>query len=44
LQESFNFETGRMESFSIKGRHDTCIALRCSVVVEAVAAIALASL
>lgn len=43
-QESFNFKTGRMETFSIKGRHDTCIALRAAVVVESIAAIALASL
>jgi len=42
-QTSFNFGTGRMEVFSIKGRHDTCIALRCPVVVEAAAAIGLLS-
>lgn len=43
-QTSFNFGTGRMETFTIKGRHDTCIALRCPVIVEAAASIALASL
>lgn len=38
-QTSFNFGTGRMETFSVKGRHDTCIALRCQIVVESVAAV-----
>jgi chorismate synthase len=32
-----------MEEFVVKGRHDACIALRCPVVVEAIAAIALAN-
>ena len=27
-QESLNWETGQVEAFSIKGRHDLCIALR----------------
>ena len=43
-QTSFNFITEQMETFSIKGRHDACIALRAAVVVEAVVAIALAEL
>lgn len=43
-QESFHFGNGRMERFSVGGRHDVCIALRCPVIVEAVAAIALAEL
>lgn len=43
-QTSFNFGTGRQETFTIKGRHDICIALRCPVIVESVAAIALATL
>ncbi len=43
-QTSFNFAEGKMETFSVKGRHDACIALRCPVIVEAVAAIALANL
>ena len=43
-QESFNFRSSRMERFSVGGRHDACIALRCPVIVEAVAAIALAEL
>ena len=33
-----------MESFSVKGRHDLCIALRVPVVLEAVTAIALTDL
>ena len=41
-QTSFNVTTGQMETFRVKGRHDACIALRCPVIVEAIAAIALA--
>ncbi len=43
-QNSLNWETGLTEDFSIKGRHDLCIALRVPVVVEAAAAIALVDL
>ncbi len=43
-QNSLNIETGQVESFSIKGRHDLCIALRVPVVLEAVTAIVLADL
>ena len=43
-QETFNWETNKIESFSIKGRHDLCIALRVPVVLEAVTAIVLADL
>ena len=43
-QESLNRETGEIERFSIKGRHDLCIALRVPVVLEAVTAIVLADL
>jgi chorismate synthase len=43
-QESWNWETGRMEKFSVKGRHDLCIALRVPPVLEAVTAIVLADL
>lgn len=43
-QQTFNFESGRVESLVIKGRHDVCITLRAAVVVEAAAAIALADL
>ncbi len=43
-QESWNRETNEVESFSIKGRHDLCIALRVPPVVEACAAIVFADL
>ncbi|MBK7435149.1 MAG: chorismate synthase [Chitinophagaceae bacterium] len=43
-QESLNRETGNVEAFSIKGRHDLCIALRVPVILEAVTAIVLADL
>lgn len=43
-QESWNWETQQVEKFSIKGRHDLCIALRVPPVLEAVTAIALADL
>ncbi|RPD51285.1 chorismate synthase [Paracnuella aquatica] len=43
-QESLNWETGQVEKFSIKGRHDLCIALRVPPVLEAVAAMSLADL
>jgi chorismate synthase len=42
VQHSLNWETGETEDFSIKGRHDLCIALRAPVVVEAATAIVLA--
>ena len=43
-QQTFNFQTGEMGTLEIKGRHDACFALRTPVVVEAMAAIALADL
>ncbi|PSK92566.1 chorismate synthase [Taibaiella chishuiensis] len=43
-QESLNWETGQQEIFSVKGRHDLCVALRAPVIVEAMTAIALADL
>jgi chorismate synthase len=43
-QESWNWETQQLEAFSVKGRHDLCIALRVPPVLEAVTAIALADL
>ena len=43
-QTTFNFETKMMDTFKVKGRHDTCIALRMPVIVEAAAAITLADL
>lgn len=42
VQNSLNWETGKTEDFSIKGRHDLCVALRAPVIVEAVTAIVLA--
>ena len=43
-QTTFNFETKKMDILKVKGRHDTCIALRMPVIVEAAAAITLADL
>ena len=43
-QQTFNFQTGEMDTLEIKGRHDACFALRTPVVVEAMTAIALADL
>lgn len=43
-QRTLNWETGETESFSVKGRHDLCIALRVPVVLEAVTAMVLADL
>ncbi|MEG1088541.1 MAG: chorismate synthase [Bacteroidales bacterium] len=42
-QTSYNFITEQVEEFSVKGRHDACIALRCPVIIEAVAAIVFAN-
>lgn len=41
-QNSLNWDTGNTENFSIKGRHDLCVALRAPVIVEAVTALVLA--
>lgn len=43
-QQTLNLETNTLEPFSVKGRHDLCIALRVPVVLEAVTAIVLADL
>ena len=43
-QHSLNIETGKMEDFSVKGRHDLSIALRVPVVLEAVTACVLADM
>lgn len=43
-QQTLNTETGNVEAFSVKGRHDLCIALRVPVVLEAVTAFVLADL
>lgn len=43
-QNTWNNQTQSVEPFTIKGRHDLCVALRVPVVVEAAAAIALADM
>lgn len=43
-QRTFNFDKNELQSYQIVGRHDACIALRVPVVLESVAAIALADL
>ncbi|OQP60843.1 chorismate synthase [Niastella populi] len=43
-QQTLNWESGEIENFSVKGRHDLCIALRVPVVLEAVTAMVLADL
>lgn len=43
-QKTWNNSTQSVEAFTVKGRHDLCIALRVPVVAEAVTAIALADL
>ena len=43
-QETFNNSSGQVELFSLKGRHDLCIALRVPPVLEAVTNIVLADL
>lgn len=44
LQETFNIASNIVEPFSVKGRHDLCIALRVPVILEAVTAIVIADL
>ncbi len=43
-QLTLNWETEQQEKFSVKGRHDLCVALRAPVILEAVTAIVLADL
>lgn len=43
-QHTINIKTGKMEDLEVEGRHDTCIALRIPVVLEAATAIVLADL
>ena len=43
-QISLNWDTEQMEKFSIKGRHDLCVALRAPVIVEAATALVLVDL
>ncbi len=42
VQESWNWDTQSVEQFSVKGRHDLCVALRAPVIMEAMTAIVLA--
>ena len=41
-QNTYNFSENKMKQLEVKGRHDSCIALRVPVIAEAIAAIALA--
>lgn len=41
IQTSYSWQTNQLESFSVKGRHDLCVALRAPVIIEAVTAIVL---
>lgn len=43
-QHTMNLVTGEMVDLEIEGRHDTCIALRVPVIVEAATALVLADL
>jgi chorismate synthase len=43
-QNSLNWDTGQVENFSVKGRHDLCVALRAPVILEAATAVVLADL
>jgi chorismate synthase len=43
-QNTLNVQSGKIEELKIGGRHDKCIALRVPVVVEAIAAVAIADL
>lgn len=43
-QQTLNIETNTVEGFSVKGRHDLCIALRVPVILEAVTAFVMADL
>ncbi len=43
-QSTLNWETGKVEEFSVKGRHDLCVALRVPPILEAMTAIVLADL
>ena len=43
-QKTFNFKEGKMDTLEVGGRHDVCFALRTPVIVESMAAIAIADL
>jgi chorismate synthase len=42
IQETLNLASGKIEKLSVEGRHDLCIALRVTVVIESVTAMVLA--
>jgi chorismate synthase len=42
--KTFDFAAGKQTILNIQGRHDTCIALRIPVIIEAVTAMVLADL
>jgi chorismate synthase len=44
MQESFDFKAQKMARFSIKGRHDLCVALRAPIIIEAMATLVLLDL
>ena len=43
-QETYKFDSNKIETLEIKGRHDACFALRVPVIVEAVTALVLCDL
>jgi len=43
-QNSLNWDTTQIEKFSVKGRHDLCVALRAPVIAEAATALVLADM
>jgi chorismate synthase len=43
-QQTLNVSSGNIEPFSVKGRHDLCIALRVPVILESVTAMVIADL
>ena len=43
-QQTMNFKTGKITDFVVQGRHDTCVALRAPVIIEAATSIVLADL
>jgi len=43
-QNTFNFNTQKIDTLQIRGRHDACYALRTPVIVEALAALVIADL
>ncbi|UAY54667.1 chorismate synthase [Arachidicoccus terrestris] len=44
VQNTLNWETGKVDDFSVKGRHDLCVGLRAPVILEAMTAIVLVDL